>query len=60
MRGRRQETQKRKGGVSDIERRTKEREEERCNERQKKKGGMKRRKQVTCELHSDAAKTWYQ
>jgi hypothetical protein len=28
--------------------------------KKKKKKGMKRRKQVTCELHSDAAKTWYQ
>jgi hypothetical protein len=45
MRGRRQETQKKK-----------------VQKKGKKKDKMKdkRRKQVTCELHSDAAKTWYQ
>ena len=44
-------------GVSDIERRTKEKEEEMYGRQQIK--GMKTWKQVTCELHRDAETTWY-
>ena len=38
----------------------KKRKKKDMKEKKEKKEGMKRKKQVTCELNSNAATTWYQ